>query len=336
MKKFKFTSRESNLNFASSSLFKKSFTLIELSIVLLILSLLVGSLLVGRQIVDRAKIQRIIFEFDYYEKAFHQFYDTYRVVPGNLSYKECIKHSEFSGCGCDRNVDYNCLIKREKACSNVYSNVNWCNKYAVAVAVDKKIIANLQRSKHNGMFHLKAAKLITEDNMPMNSDVNLGDGAQDFTFQFTNTADTRAGSTAAHEAKSTWNPNVSIFFRGLSKKDTIQNGYEVYRDVFEGHNMIVTFADKDAHTGWHTVDANSSTVNAKIAGELDAKIDDGRPGTGKFVSVKAGYSLIKTDEDTLKQVCFDQLTPNVKSAIYNSDTNLKYGCNIIKVMEDVK
>ena len=47
--------RESNLNFASSLIFKKSFTLIELSIVLLILSLLVGSLLVGRQIVDRAR-----------------------------------------------------------------------------------------------------------------------------------------------------------------------------------------------------------------------------------------------------------------------------------------
>ena len=78
-----------------SSCFKRSFTLIELSIVLLILSLLVGSLLVGRQIVDRAKIQRIIFEFDYYEKAFHQFYDTYRVVPGNLDYKTCIKHAEF-------------------------------------------------------------------------------------------------------------------------------------------------------------------------------------------------------------------------------------------------
>ena len=302
----------------------------------MILSLLVGSLLVGRQIVDRAKIQRIIFEFDYYEKAFHQFYDTYRVVPGNLSYKECIKHSEFSGCGCDRNVNYNCLIKREEACSNIYNNHEWCSKYAVAVAVDKKIVANLQRPKHNQMFHLKVAKLITEDNMPMNSDVNLGDGAQDCSIQFTNTTNDRSGATDAHEAKATWAPNISIYFRGLSKKDTIQAGYEVYRDVFENHNMIVTFADKDAHTGWHVVDANSSTVSAKMASELDAKVDDGRPGSGKLVSVKAGYSLIRTDEATLKQVCFDQLTPNVKTAIYNSDTNLKYGCNIIKVMEDVK
>ena len=51
--------------------------------------------MVGRQIVDRAKIQRIIFEFDYYEKAFHQFYDHYRFVPGNLSEKNCRKYPEF-------------------------------------------------------------------------------------------------------------------------------------------------------------------------------------------------------------------------------------------------
>ena len=108
--------RESNLSFASS--LKKSFTLIELSIVLLILSLLVGSLLVGRQIVDRAKIQRIIFEFDYYEKAFHQFYDTYRVVPGNLDYKTCIKHAEFQGEVCDPN-------KTEMICAECF---NHCHK----------------------------------------------------------------------------------------------------------------------------------------------------------------------------------------------------------------
>ena len=286
--------------------------------------------MVGRQIVDRAKIQRIIFEFDYYEKAFHQFYDTYRVVPGNLSYRECIKHAEFSGCGCDRNVNYNCLMNREEACSNVYNNNEWCDKYAVKVPVDKKIVANLQRPKHNAMFHLKAAKLITEDNMPMNSDVNLGDGAQRCGIVFTKLSGT-GGSTSAHEAKATWNPNVSLFFRGLAKKDTMQTGYEVYRDVFEGHNMLVTFADKDAHIGWHNVDVNSSVVSAKIASDLDAKIDDGRSGTGSIMAYKA-----QEHNDTDEKACFDKNRYNVGSAIYHSDTDLKYGCNIIKVMEDVK
>ena len=117
----------------------------------------------------------------------------------------------------------------------------------------------------------------------------------------------------------------------------MQSGYEAYRDAMEGHNMLVTFANKDNHNDSHNYDANSSVLNAKLASELDAKIDDGRPGTGKILSLKSGFALMnQNNEDILKKVCFDKLTPDVKTAIYNSDTNLKYGCNIIKVMEDVK
>ena len=292
--------------------------------------------MVGRQIVDRAKIQRIIFEFDYYEKAFHQFYDTYRVVPGNLDYKTCIKHAEFSGCACSREHGSACSVYPEKSCDVKYDNQTWCDKHAVHISVDKKIVSNLQNAKHNGMFHLKAAKLITEDNMRFNSGDWLVDSQQSMTIMFT-VANAAAGSTSCHEATATWNPNVSLFFRGLSKRDTIQSGYEAYRDAMEGHNMLVTFANKDNHNGWHNYDANSSVLSAKLSSELDAKIDDGRPGTGKILSLKSGFALMsQNNEDVLKKVCFDQLTPNVKSAIYNSDTNLKYGCNIIKVMEDVK
>ena len=63
---------------------KKSFTLVELSIVLLILSLLVGSLLTGRQLVERAEIQKIISEIDYYQKNIVQFQDTFQFLPGNM------------------------------------------------------------------------------------------------------------------------------------------------------------------------------------------------------------------------------------------------------------
>ena len=45
---------------------KRSFTLVELSVVLLVLSLLVASLLVGRQIVERTKVVKAVSDFDYY------------------------------------------------------------------------------------------------------------------------------------------------------------------------------------------------------------------------------------------------------------------------------
>ena len=81
--------------FKSSSLFKKSFTLVELSTVLLVLSVLTGTLLVGRKIVDRANIQRVIFEIDKYKTEFYQFQDTYGVLPGNVDEETCMKNTEF-------------------------------------------------------------------------------------------------------------------------------------------------------------------------------------------------------------------------------------------------
>ena len=75
---------------------KKGFTLVELSIVLLVLALLVSTLLVGRQIIDRAKVQQIVSELDYYTKNFQMFRDQYDFLPGALDEANCRKYPEFS------------------------------------------------------------------------------------------------------------------------------------------------------------------------------------------------------------------------------------------------
>ena len=73
------------------------------------------------------------------------------------------------------------------------------------------------------------------------------------------------------------------------------------------------------------------SLSSKMASELDAKIDDGRPGTGSIMAYKA-----EAHNDADEKACFDKNRYNVGSAIYHSDTDLKYRCNMIKVMEDVK
>ena len=35
-------------------------------------------------------------------------------------------------------------------------------------------------------------------------------------------------------------------------------------------------------------------------------------------------------------VCYDKRANKIDKAIYQSDTNMKYRCNIIKILEDVK
>ena len=101
------------------------------------------------------------------------------------------------------------------------------------------------------------------------------------------------------------------------------------------HNAIFMFRIVSAE-----VSLNNNTqgaLSATTMSELDAKIDDGRPATGKILAVKGGWARRQNaTDDEIKAVCYDKLVPEVDKAIYNSDKNLKFGCNIIKVMEDVK
>ena len=63
---------------------KKSFTLVEVSIVMCVVALLIGSLIGGRKLVERAKVQTTIHEIQRYQSAFAKFYDTYGWMPGDM------------------------------------------------------------------------------------------------------------------------------------------------------------------------------------------------------------------------------------------------------------
>jgi prepilin-type N-terminal cleavage/methylation domain-containing protein len=65
---------------------KKStgFTLIELSIVLVIIALVVGSVLVGRDLIENAKIRKQISQLEQLSQATHTFTVKYNVLPGDV------------------------------------------------------------------------------------------------------------------------------------------------------------------------------------------------------------------------------------------------------------
>ena len=79
-----------------SSCLKKSFSLLELSIVLIVLSLLTFTVLSGAKIIARAKAQKVLVEIDKYKKAIMIFRDSYDVYPGNVDEETCRKWAEFS------------------------------------------------------------------------------------------------------------------------------------------------------------------------------------------------------------------------------------------------
>lgn len=71
---------------------KKAFTLIELSVVMVIIGLLVGSTVVGRSLITDARIRTVMKEAETYVSAFGVFVNTYGCVPG-----DCLTATTFFG-----------------------------------------------------------------------------------------------------------------------------------------------------------------------------------------------------------------------------------------------
>ena len=338
----------------TSSSLKKSFTLIELSIVLLILSLLVGSLLVGRQIVDRAKIQRIIFEFDYYEKAFHQFYDTYRAVPGELRYKECKKYSIFNN---ESGVSDPCfygglnpaLPGNPKLVYTWVGQTNYLILYHLFKSgliddgskrtnsyFSSSVKPNYGSSLAGGNYKVLRGHITNNDGCTFHSSFNHSGRIQIAGYNYKLATDHLGETTYMNFLYARSN---KYFNKSLPHEmDNMQ-----YRNRLDGHNALTLYfwTEKysiDMNAGNSKTEKNEMTIlSSKLASEIDAKIDDGRPGTGRLLALKGGiaHQSNTTNEQHLKS-CYDKMANEVSSAIYHSDTNLQYGCNITYIMEDVK
>jgi hypothetical protein len=150
-----------------------------------------------------------------------------------------------------------------------------------------------------------------------------------------------SGSWSTTTRKSSYSGDVVIQGRGIHKK---------YLDYYSRGNALLGYdyllkrlADKNMllfHDNWSTGSrrvAIGTALNAKMMSELDAKIDDGRPGTGKLLAYKDGRGSNKTAPDSeVKATCYDKDYSEVDKAIYHETTDLKYGCGVLRIMEDVK
>lgn len=64
---------------------RSGFSLVELSIVLVILGLLTGGILAGQSLIRAAELRAVNTEFQRYQTAFNAFHDKYLGVPGDLN-----------------------------------------------------------------------------------------------------------------------------------------------------------------------------------------------------------------------------------------------------------
>lgn len=75
---------------------RHGFTLVEMSIVLVIIGLLAASLVVGRSMIENAETRALTTEMNIYHTAFKEFVDKYQAIPGDMNNAESYWFSDDS------------------------------------------------------------------------------------------------------------------------------------------------------------------------------------------------------------------------------------------------
>ncbi len=78
---------------------RAGFTIIELSIVVVILGLLTGGILMGQSLIRGAEIKSVISDFQKYQSAAKQFRDQYNALPGDMANANSVWPTAVSGDG---------------------------------------------------------------------------------------------------------------------------------------------------------------------------------------------------------------------------------------------
>lgn len=83
---------------------KRGFTLIELSIVLVIIALLVGGIMVGRSLIRSSELQGVMQEYAKYTQAVRMFRDKYMQLPGDFTGATALWGASSGSCPQDANI----------------------------------------------------------------------------------------------------------------------------------------------------------------------------------------------------------------------------------------
>ena len=261
---------------------KQSFTLVEISIVLMILSILTAAVLSANSIIKSAKSQKIIQEISTYRQAINSFYQMYNALPGDYNNAQYdLTPSSCNLTNCNSVAESSIATLDSSIRSQIPLNGNGDGKVDYTIGGS----AILYKSEAFGVWsHLSAQNLIP--------------------YKYSNTCKNTASNTRKECLQADYNlPRISGGFNTSSVyifHNSSEYNEDIYGQIFD-KNYNPTFVE-NAHVLSlvdisHSYAYGSSSnignyvhgggggVSSDLMVRIDSKIDDGRPLTGNVYGI---------------------------------------------------
>ncbi len=235
--------------------FVQGFTLLELSIVLIIIALIAGGVIAGRSLMDASRIRRAVDDFQIYSTAVRQFQDKYEELPGDIS-----RATEIWGVAGGTGSDQTCVLTDSSTLANPKATCNG-NGNGFVDSVLACSTGNEQwcyGERHRAWQQLSNAEMISGRYTGRTTSPSAAVGGADYTPGI------NAPSSSLQSGAG---------FQLISMGQTTGNA--CYFDIPQSLNAIALGRN------------NGNYIKPSMFAEIDRKLDDGKPGTGLAQSLKS-------------------------------------------------
>lgn len=226
-----------------------AFSLVELSIVLVILGLLTGGILAGQSLIRAAELRSVATDYQRYTTAIYGFRSRYMALPGDMANAiDFWGAADASAATCATTVSPD-----QKTCNGDGDG---------SIETVAKVTNNSSSEVHRAWQHLANSGLI------------------EGSFNGVPTAGIVSGSIEAYQCTAHLNcPAGRIADTGWGFAERRGSGSAEYYDRVYGNRLHFGASSNSAFTG--------PALRPEEQWNIDVKMDDGRPGTGSLVSYKS-------------------------------------------------
>ncbi len=247
---------------------RSGFTLIELSIVLVVIGLVTAGILVGRDLIDQAELRSVITDVEKYQTAVNTFKAKYNCLPGDCKNATDFFGTQTGGGGCPH-PSVPSTADNPATCNGNGNGTIW--GYLDYVPLDYEKLRFWQHLSAAGLVgYFPGIGYLEGGFLPSDEAIFYGYNAPKSVFP-------RTGYTVAHG--STLDAYALRYFKPLS------NSHLIILGTIDGCDATGCAMNFDLMTGAY------AGITPDRAFLLDTKADDGKPGGGHINAppIDGGY-----------------------------------------------